>query len=166
MSGRDRKERTSRAQSLVELAAGMMVFVPVILLLIDCSVLMIGQSANESACRDAARAASAGPPASPVAGAAHLVGPAGSPYKRAQAVIKNVYALGGLIKISQSLEVKETLRTPLPEAPVGGPYIGEVVVETTAEVYPPFLIRAFSENGIYQFKSSQSYPYTYVMPPS
>lgn len=144
----------------------MMVFVPIILLLIDCAIIMIGVSTNESACRDAARAASSGPPAILAAGADHNVGPAGTPYKRALAVIKNVYAAGGFVKISQTLSVKEGLQNPLPAAPQGGPVIGAVTVETTAEVYPPFLIRVFSENGVYQFKSAQRYPYTYVVPNS
>ncbi len=158
--------RKSKGQSLAELGAGMMVFVPVILLLIDCAVIMLGVSANEAACRDAARAASSGPPAALSASAMHTVGPGSMPYKRALSVVKDIYAPAGMVKIKDQLTVKEGLKNPLPLAPEGGPVIGQVSVETTVEVYPPFLIRVFAENGTYTFKNTQSYPYTYVMPSS
>jgi hypothetical protein len=160
-----KRARTSKGQGIVELAAGLMVFIPIILLLIDCSIIMIGVSTNEAACRDAARAASSGPPASMSSGA-HAVAAAAAPYARAKSIVKNVYAAGGLIKISETMTIKEVLQDPLPQAPAGGPLIGNVTVETTAEIYPPFLIRVFVDHGSYQFKNTQSYPYTYVMPAS
>lgn len=153
-------------QSLVELAAGLMVFVPIVLLLIDCSVIMIGVSTNEAICRDAARAASAGPPATMASAGSHSAGPGTAPYQRAQAVVRNVYAVGGLLKISETMAINESLQDPLPQAPQGGAIVGTVTVQTTAEISPPFLIRVFVENGVYQFQNSQSYPYTYVMPSS
>lgn len=157
--------RRINGQSIAELAAGMLVFVPIILLLIDCAVIMIGVSTNEAVCRDACRAASAGPPASTTAGS-HTVSPGSSPYKRALKVIKDVYAAGGFVKINETMSISESLQNPLPQAPMGGPYIGLVTVETTADIAPPFLIRVFVENGTYQFKNTQRYPYTYVMPSS
>lgn len=157
--------RKKNGQSLVELAAGLMIFVPIVLLLIDCGVIMIGVSSNEAACRDAARAAAAGPPGLMSSGA-HIVSAGQLPYKRAQRVIKDVYAAGGLIKIDDTLSVKEEIKAPLPVATSGGPVIGEVSVETTADVMPPFLIRVFVENGTYQFKSTQRFPYTYILPAS
>lgn len=157
--------RSEKGQSLAELGAGMMVFVPIILLLIDCAIIMIGVSTNEALCRDAARAASSGPPGILVSGN-HAVSTGGLPYKRALAVVKDIYKLGGMVKVKETLQVKEDLREPLPQNPQGGPVIGQVTVETTVDVSPPFLIRIFVENGIYEFKNTQSYPYTYVMPSS
>lgn len=158
-------KRTFRGQSLAELAAGMLVFVPIILLLIDTAVIMIGVSSNEAVCRDAARAAASGPCAEMLAGPERSVGPSGTPYKRAVAIVKEVYLLGGLVKVRQNPVVKELLKEPLPGSARGGPLIGQVSVQTTCEVYPPFLIRAFVEHGVYLFKNTQIYPYTYVMPP-
>ncbi len=158
------RRRNRKGQSLAELAAGLMVFIPIILLLVDCSVIMIGVSTNEAVCRDAARAASAGPPASLISGSSHGVGPSAGPYKRALTVVKDIYAAGGLVKISETLAIKEALQDPLPVAPQGGPVIGSVTVETTADISPPFFIRVFVENGTYQFKNTQSYSYTYVVP--
>ncbi|MBX9686811.1 MAG: hypothetical protein K2X27_08925 [Candidatus Obscuribacterales bacterium] len=158
--------RASLGQALIELAAGLLVFLPLVLLAIDCSVIMIAVSSNEAACRDAARAASSGPPGLAVTGPAHTLTAGARPYKRALSVIKDLYAAAGFLKISENLKVTELLRSPLPQAPEGGPYIGEISVETTAEVYPPFLIRVFSENGCFQFKSTQKYPFTYVQPAS
>lgn len=163
MNRKKSKRRTS-GQALVELAAGLIVFIPVILLLIDCAVIMIGVSVNEAACRDAARAASSGPPASTFSTAEHVVGSSSSPYKRASSVVKDVYTVGGFVSISQTLTVKEALNDPVPQAPTGGPFIGTVTVETTANISPPFLIRSVFENGNMQLKNSQRYPYTYVMP--
>lgn len=146
-------------QSIIELVAGLIVFVPIILVLMDCAVIMIGVSTNEAACRDAARAASSGQPGQMTSGS-HSVGPGTPPYLRALAVVKDVYAAGGLIKISQTMAITETLQTPLPSA--GSPVMGSVQVETTADICPPFLIHLLVENGTYEFKNSQSYPYTYI----
>jgi hypothetical protein len=158
--------RRQKGQSLFELVAGLMVFVPIILLLIDCAVIMMGVSINDAACHDAARAASSGPPATSTSGAEHPVGPASSPYKRALTVVKDVYSAGGLVRISHSLSVREALSDPVPQVPTGGPVIGQVTVQTTASVSPPFLLRVFVENGVFEFKNTQRYPYTYVMPSS
>lgn len=159
------RNRNKKGQSLVELAAGLLVFVPIILLLIDCGVIMLGVSTNEAACRDAARAAAEGPPALLSSGS-RTVSSGQLPYKRAQRVVKDVYAAAGLIKIDETLNIKEDIKAPLPVAPSGGAVIGEVSVETTADVMPPFLIRVFAENGTYQFKSTQRFPYTYILPAS
>lgn len=159
------RARQRRGQSLAELAAGMMVFVPIILLLADCAVIVIGVAQNDTACRDAARAASSGPPGQLLAGT-HSVSSGQTPYKRAKSVIKDVYSLGGLIKISETMTINETVKLPLPEAPTGGPILGEVSVQTTAEVSPPFLIGAIVHSGSIQFKNTQKFPYTYVMPSS
>jgi hypothetical protein len=162
---KSKKGRQRSGQSLVELAAGLMIGVPIILLMADCAVLMIGVATNEAVCRDAARAASAGPPSANVSGPPHSVGAGAAPYKRALSVINNVYAAGGLIKVTPALDITETLQDPIPAVAQGGPVIGTIKVETTAEVYPPFLIRAFVENGTFTFKNEQKYPYTYMMPP-
>ncbi len=163
---RTNRRANTRGQSLAELAAGMMIFIPIILILVDCSIIMIGVSANESACRDAARAAASSAPASMISGQAHSVSASSAPYKAALTVIKNLYATGGLASIDQSLVMKEALQDPLPQSPQGGALNGTVSVETTASVSPPFLLRAFVENGTFKFKCTQSYPYTYIMPSS
>lgn len=159
------QSRSRRGQSLAELAAGLMVFVPIILLLADCAVIVIGVAQNDTACRDAARAASSGPPGQMLAGTRDL-GAGQEPYRRAKSVIKDVYSLGGLIKISETMAVKETVKNPIPEAPHGGPILGEVSVQTTAEISPPFLIGAIVHSGSIQFKNTRRFPYTYVMPSS
>lgn len=161
-----KRKRATVGQSLAELAAGMLVFIPIILLLADCAVVAIGVATNDSACRDAARAASSGPPGLLLPGTDRAVASGQSPYKRAKALINDVYSAGGLVKISDTLHIKETVKGPLPEAPQGGPIIGEVTVETTATVTPPFLIRAVVHSGALEFKNTQKYPYTYVMPSS
>lgn len=156
--------RRQQGQSLVELAAGLMIFVPIILLLADCAIISIGVATNDAACRDAARAASSGPPGLMLSGANRTVAAGQAPYKRAQSVIKDVYNVGGLVKIESAVSIKETVVDPLPEAPRGGPIRGEVSVETTAQVAPPFLVGAIVGHGTIEFKNTQKYPYTYIVP--
>lgn len=159
-----KKLRGKRGQSLAELAAGLMIFVPIVLLLADCAVIAIGVSTNDAACRDAARAASSGPPGEMLPGTNRNVGAGQAPYKRAVSVIKDVYAAGGFVSISTTVNIKESVRLPIPQAPRGGPVLGEVSVETTAQIAPPFLVRAVVHDGTLEFKNTRRFPYTYILP--
>ena len=155
--------RQRQGQSLLELAASLMVVVPVILVLIDCAFLALGAGTNDAVCRDAARAAAGGPPGLLAAGS-RTVGTGAPPNKRAVGIIKRVYQSNLPLKLRESAEVQEKIESPVPAAPHGGPVIGEVAVETTLDVYPPFLVRALVGSQSFAFKSRHSYPYTYVMP--
>lgn len=150
-------------QSMSELAAGLIVAIPIILLLIDCVVLLIGVVTNDSACRDAARAAASGPPGSYLAGENRSVPASGAPRKRAEQVIKQVYHPSGYLKIKDEVNVTENVQDPVPEPAIGGAINGDVTVETTAEVYPPFLVGQIA-GGKVQIRKAETYSYTYVRP--
>lgn len=162
--GNRRENSRKNGQSLVELAAGLLVFVPIVLILIDCLVLALGASTNEEVCRDAARAAASGPPSLYTPAVNRSAGAGTPPNERAKAVIKRVFNSAGVVSIEDDVKVLETVKTPVPATPHGGAIIGEVSVETTAVVYPPFLVRAIVEGGQFKFKSTRTYPFTYIVP--
>ncbi len=145
------------------MVAILVLLVPVALLIIDCVVLAIGASQNDSVCRDAARAAASGPPGDMSTGNNRSVASGSPPYKRAQSVIKRVWNSGVPAKVRDELTVLETIRdVPPPE--LGGPVDGEVSVLTVVDVYPPFIVSAFVGPAGMSFRSRHSVPYTYVAP--
>ena len=92
--------RVRSGQSLAELAAGLMILVPVFLLVFDLAVCIIADTINENVCRDAARAASAGVPA-PFTSFNGTTIPADA-FQRAQAVVKHVYQLDDSRRVGQA----------------------------------------------------------------
>lgn len=161
------KKRTSRSKSidgssLIELSVALMIVVPIVLVLIDCLMIVIGVSINDSVCRDAARAAASGAPADLSVCSNRTAGPATGPYKRVLAVINAIWISNLPMKISQEPILTETLKeVPLPE--IGGAIDGEVSVQTNINVYPPFLVGAIVGDKL-NFKSTHTVNYTYVVP--
>lgn len=148
--------RSRKGQSLVELAAGLIVAVPILLCLLDCGVLLIGAAANDSLCRDAARAAASGPPSDETPGERTVSG-AGVPRLRAKQVIYKIYKLGIPVTVNESeLLVKEKI-----DSVVGGSINGSVTVRCTVDVNPPFILGVVTKSKI-ALSSSHNYPYTYV----
>ena len=156
------RRRRQRGQSLIELGAAMIVVVPVLLLLIDLAIIAIAAGLNDTVCRDSARAAASGPPASAPVVYNQEVGSSTTPYKRALAVIKSIYATNIPAKVRDTIRVIETVQD-VPPAPQGGSVSGYVLVQTTIDVYPPFLVRAIMPTGI-ALTCSHNVPYTYVVP--
>lgn len=155
--------RSRNGQSLTELFAGLMVVIPVVLFCVDVGTLFLGVSVNSTACRDAARAASTGKPGVMSSGTRDLSSGT-QPYDRAIAVLKKGFKTSGAVQLSDDIKVTETLRSPVPTAPFGGPVDGEVTVLSKITVAPPFLISAVVGPGGVQFQTSQTFPYTYQLP--
>lgn len=148
---------------MVELMAILLIAIPLVLVLFDSAVIMMAVATNDAACRDAARAASSGPPGLLAAGS-RSVAPGGAPSKRASTVLKRIYAPSGYLKILEEANVKETIKSPVPDATTGGAVIGEVTVRTTADVYPPFLIGHVVGELPIKVQKEETYNYTYVVP--
>lgn len=155
--------RKTSGQSTVEILCGFVIFIPLILLAIDLVTLYNGYSLNNRICRDAARAASSGPPNALSAG---------SPKQRADGVIRDVYNEAtvkkynvlGTVRLHPDCVVTEQLTAPIPDTSLGGPIDGQVTVDTTVDVIPPFLIKGFvGPNGI-SLTARQTFPYTYIVP--
>jgi hypothetical protein len=154
-----RYHRTSKGQSLIELGALLIVAIPVILLLIDCSFVVIGAATNDAICRDVTRAAASGPPGLLEIGAERTVGSGGAPYQR----IKHLWITNMPMKVRETVKVFETL-TDVPPDTIGGAITGSVSVETTVDIYPSFLIKGLVGSDSIVLSSRHTVPYTYVMP--
>ena len=154
----------SKGQSLIELTAGLMILIPIVLLCIDCGTLFLGLTVNNSACRDACRAAAAGQPGQLAAGTRTLAA-GDEPYKRSATVVRKCYKANGAIRLDPNITVTETIRAPVPAAPYGGAVDGEVTVETQVDIYPPFLIGYMMPAGVI-LTTRQTFPYTWHMDPS
>lgn len=148
-----RQSRTpGRGASIIELAAGLMIIVPVVLFCIDVATLFMGAQLNASACREAARAASNGPPSAVVAG---------EPQRRAETVVRRVFKTGGAVRLQPDIQCTETVRQ-LPDPNFGGPALGEVTVQTKVHVYPPFLISTVVGPGGVTLTSEHTFPITWA----
>lgn len=150
-------QHNAKGVSQVELACGLMFIIPIVLICFDVGTLIIGVSLNNTVCRDAARAASTGAP--------NAVDP-GRPRARAEAVVKRVCKTEGAVRLRPQVEFSEQVRPPLPKPPFGGPVDGEVTITTTVDIYPPFLVSAVVGKGGMPFSTTQTFPYTWVMPSS
>ncbi|HEY9789983.1 MAG TPA: hypothetical protein V6D22_06275 [Candidatus Obscuribacterales bacterium] len=155
-------KRHAAGQSFIELGAAMIVLVPILLLLIDLSIIAIAAGLNDSVCRDSARAAASGPPAGTPVAYNQVLPPASEPYKRALAVVKSIYATHIPAKVRDTIQVTESV-VDVPPAPQGGSVTGDVAVQTTIDVYPPFIVRAITPGGI-ALACRHSVAYTYVVP--
>ena len=155
--------RRKFGQSTVEILCGFVIFVPLILLAIDMVTVYTGYSLNSRICRDAARAASSGPPNALSAGSAK---------QRADGVIRDVYNEAtvkkynvlGTVHLHPDCVVTEQMAAPIPDSSLGGPIDGQVTVETTVDVIPPFLIKQFVGPNGFTLTARQTFPYTYIVP--
>jgi Flp pilus assembly protein TadG len=159
------KERRGQQGTLsIELIAGCMLLVPLLLLIIDVSTLFYGSALIGSACREAARSAANGMPAD-------LSGPHSKtnvamktpPYQRVVSALSNYHTNNQVVFSPTVQSITETIEAPVPAAPVYGPVIGYVTVELSTTVAPPFTIAPFPQTV--SLTSQQTFPYTYVLSP-
>jgi Flp pilus assembly protein TadG len=146
-----------QGQSLVEMGAGLLVLIPVVLVCIDLATIYMGVNLNDNVCRDAARAASVGPPDG-IPGIAD-----GESLRRAQGVVSRANATTGAVRLlPASVKVTENV-VLLPSAPYGGPVNGTVTVSTAVMVYPPFLLSLMNKGEGQKFTTAKTFAYTWQM---
>lgn len=151
-----------RGQSLIEVASGLVVLMPVLMLLIDLAVIMYGVQLNNSACHNAVQAAASGPPA--------------EAYYRARAVIDLVNSRNAGTLVS-NFAIKGSVEPKIESAPAsyldpftgkmvnpGGLVVGTATVTTTVEIRPFVIYHIYGGKLPLIFTSSQSFPLRYVMP--
>lgn len=144
------RSRNRRGQSIVELVAGVILIVPVVLLLIDLAALVLGVTSNDNLCREAARVASAGDP--------------DQANQRAQQVVAQANATkGGIIAQYVLDRAQANVIGTRPDGTTGGVVQGNVEVETTVVVAPPFLLNAVNNRQAFQFKTHQAFPITFYV---
>ena len=132
-------KRRQNGLHLIELSVGMMVLIPIVLYGIDIACIYFAGSYNSSLCRDACRAAAAGPPTIYCTSNPML-----APNARAKRVIAGRFDPHSIIRVSATPVLTETIRDPKPIAPWGGPVQGEVTVQTEVTVNPPFNLPAIA----------------------
>jgi hypothetical protein len=148
-----------RGQSLIELVSVFAVLLPVVLVLIDLGVVAIAVAVNDNVCRDAARAASSGPPGTYTRCEDREVGENDPPKRRAVTVIQMSSPKGDGMKVRDNALVTETIRN----ATAGDAVDGYMTVETIMDVSPPFLVRAIAGSQVH-VKARHKFPITYVVP--
>jgi hypothetical protein len=140
-------------QSAVELCAGLIVLVPILLVLFDLCVIVLGVQLNDSTCREAARVASIGDPT--------------SCSTRAQAVINRANNQGSsMLSNFQLLNCTSSVSGAQITAmqPYGGPVSGTVSVTTEVDIRPFVVYLVYTGSTPLHFQSVQTYPFTYTVP--
>ncbi len=156
----NRNPGSSSGQSLVELAVGLIVLLPILLVIFDLVILVVAVMLNDNACRDAARAAAAGRPI------AYNAFPADS-YTRAAAVVSRVYQSGGYITGptlvpaagEDGTNTGPSANVKAPDPTFGGGYIGTYRVTTQVVVKLPASIPGLTPDTI-PLQSRQEFPLT------
>lgn len=145
-------------QSSVELVAGLFILVPIVLVLFDLAVIVIGVQVNDQTCRQAARAAASGAP--------------DTAEQRAEAIVTRANSQGSSM-LSNFTLIKPLIFNPtdvIQQAddldPYGGTVTGTVTVQTEVQVTPFIVPYVYSGGAPLVFRSSQTFPFTYVVPNS
>ncbi len=151
------------AQSLIEVTLGIVILVPIILLILDLSLILWGVQANALTCRNAVRAAASGDPVN-----------AG---QRAQSVVERQDGRSSSTLISNSvvvppIEVK-IINSPTAQPDAisgqlinpGGPIDGTISVTTSVEIKGFILQAFFSKQNPLRFSSRETFPITFVVRP-
>jgi TadE-like protein len=158
-----RNKRTTIGSSLVEFSVVLVVAVPIVLSVIDLGYIALGAQVNDTVARDAARAAAEGPPAGTPTESNKVLKASDEPYKRAEEVVENFYCTNIPAKVRDVLSVTESL-VDVPPNTQGGAVDGQIAVETTVDIYPPFLIGGLLDGHKITLAARHNLPYTYVVP--
>lgn len=159
-------KKHKRGQSIIELVIGLMVLVPIVLLIFDLAVLVLGVQQNDSICREAARVAAAGDPTK----ANDLQDRANAVVTRANNNTKGMLSNFKLISVNTNpsqaainTQIAQWQVPPPGSGNTGGPITGTVTVDTEVDI-KPFLVKYAYNGQTLTFRSRQSFPFTYVVP--
>jgi len=145
--------QSRKGQSLVEMCAGLLIAIPILLLIVQTVEAFIGFQVNEKTCREAARVAANGDPA--------------SAEQRAQSIVSKANEEKSWIVADLHLNSVKSMANPMNvQLSKGSIPFGSVEVETAVEIKPIFLSQFVPKNRFCVFVARQSFPYTYVLPAS
>jgi hypothetical protein len=136
--------KRARGQSTVELVAGVIFIIPLVLFLIDASIITTCSFKNDSICREACRAAASVDPKDCESSAKAEVAKANT---------------GGFAQYSLVSAKASNVETP---ASGHGLVSGNVTVRTACMVHAPFVIGMVVPT--FKLESEQSFPITYNIP--
>jgi len=146
--------RKMTGQSAVELCTGLIVLVPIILVLFDLSVIVLGVQLNDATCREAARVAALGDPTTCSSRAQAVVNRAN---KQGSSMLSNFQLVSCTSTVSTNLATMGTF---------GGPISGTVSCTTEVDIRPFVVYLVYTGSSPLHFQSVQTYPYTYTVPTS
>ncbi|HEY9777341.1 MAG TPA: TadE family protein [Planktothrix sp.] len=154
-------KRRKKGQSIVELAVGLMALVPIVLVVFDLAIIVIGVQINDSTCREAARVAASGNPTDANARATAVVARAN---QRSQSMLSNFT----LVKVDATTQAPwPSMNAQLASLQTyGGPVQGTVTVQTEVDIKPFIVEYAYNGKSPLKFVSQQTFPFTYVVPNS
>lgn len=138
------KMKRAQGQSTVELIAGVIVIIPLVLFLIDASIITVCSFKNDSICREACRAAASVDPKDCESSAKAEVAKANT---------------GGFAQYSLVSAKANNVEVP---ATGHGLVSGNVSVRTAGIVHAPFVIGLVVPT--FKVESEQSFPITYNIP--
>lgn len=153
-----RYARKGRGQSTVELCAGLIILIPLVLVLFDLAVIVIGVQVNDQTCRQAARSASSGDPATAQQRAQAIISRAN---QQGSSMLSNFTLSGFIFNPGTILTDTDALRAP---NGYGGTVSGTVTVRTTVEIRPFIVPAVYSGGAPLVFVASQTFPFTFLVP--
>lgn len=142
-------------QSTVELVCGLFVLIPLVLVLFDLAVIVIGVQVNDQTCRQAARAAASGDPASAQQRAAAVVARAN---QQGSSMLSNFILITPL-----TFNPGSVIADAADLVPYGGTVSGTVTVQTEVDIAPFIVPYVYSGGAPLKFRSSQTFPFTHVV---
>lgn len=156
-----RRQRISgrKGQSTVELCAGLIILVPLVLVLFDLAVIVIGVQVNDQTCRQAARSASSGDPATARQRAEAIIARAN---QQGSSMLSNFTLDQFIFNPSTVLSDTDALR--FSNGGFGGTVSGTITVETTVQIRPFIVPMVYSGGAPLTFRASQTFPFTYLVP--
>lgn len=154
--------RREQAQSLIEVTFGLIIFVPILLSLLDLSLIYLAVQKNESLSNNVAEAAASTDPSNAQKQAELLI------HQQNQAAIAGSlmhFRLVGPVdvKLTSFPEATQDLATEEVFNP-GGPITGNVNVNTAVDVKPFVVGAIWGKNGVISFCSHHTFPIKYIMP--
>jgi hypothetical protein len=160
MFPKSRPQARTTGQSLIELVVGLLALIPIVLAILDLAVIVIAVQMNDSTCREAARVAASGPPDTQ------------DIQQRSGAIIARANQRGiGMMSNFQLISATSTASSSYLNGPqinngqtFGGPVNGTVTVVTEVDVRPFIVQWCYSGVTPLRFRSSQTFPITYVIP--
>lgn len=141
--------RNSHGYTL-EMFAGIIVLIPILLCLFDIGVMLVTAQMNDTTCRNVARIASSGEPQ--------------DVQTRVEAAIKQAQVNNSLVtnlRLDQGYPLNDA-NVSLTRGAGTEPVNGKVTVRIAVDVHPPFLISHVMQHQAITMHAEQTYPYTYV----
>ena len=153
------RRRRHSGQSTVELCAGLLVLVPLVLVLFDLAVIVIGVQVNDQTCRQAARSASSGDPATAQQRAEAIIARAN---QQGSSMLSNFQLSQFTFNPGTVIADTNALRTS--NGGYGGTVSGTVTVRTSVEIRPFVVPAVYSGGAPLVFVAEQTFPFTYLVP--